>query len=724
MKLNKQQTMALLAMLTSINNPVFADDLNHLKEVVVSASRIEQDVNDVSTTVTILTDDDVEEQLPADAKDLMRFETGVSVRAQPNRASGVFRSTGRAGNEGINIRGLEGNQVLLQVDGVRLPSAYESGPFAAGRIDYIDLEAYKRIEILRGPSSTQFGSDGLSGAVSFITKDPQDLLTLGKPWQAAIKFGYSTVDNSWTTAPSFAIADDRFEAMVLGSFRQGHESDNKGTNGAGDITRTTPNPQDVNADYLLAKLVLKPNEYHRIKLTAEDLDRDVDTNVKTFFGDPFAAASLTGVALEEEITRQLFKVDYDYTNLNNQWLQRAKTSLYMQDAENRQYGLETRSTNPQIRTRDTNYKEETIGGGFQMESSFGSSINHHVVYGADASVTEVSSLREGFNSSGAAFVTSKSFPDTDYKLFGTFIQDEISIGQFSVVPGLRYDRFKLSPKTDALYLASTSVAPVTLKDDEVSPKLGVIWKLDPLANLYAQYAHGFRAPQPVQVNAGFSNIAFGYTTIGNPDLKPETSNSVEVGMRGRNNRLSYSASLFNGKYKDFIASNQLVGIVGGIQQFQSINLNDVEISGYELRGEFAFTNNWSASASYAHATGDTTNYGVKTPLNTIDPDKLVLGLRYDNEGQYGANLYATIVERKDRNPDASAFYTPEGYEVFDITAYYKFNEKLSINAGLFNLFDRKYFAWSDVRGLSPSYEQIDAYSQPGRNGVVSVKYQF
>jgi len=140
MSLNKAQYIALLATLTSLNNPAFAEDIDHLKEVFVSGSRVEQDVNDIATTATVISEDDIEEQQPVDMKDLMRFETGVSVRSQPNRASGVFRSTGRAGNEGVNVRGLEGNQVLLQADGVRLPLAYASGPFAAGRGDYIDLE--------------------------------------------------------------------------------------------------------------------------------------------------------------------------------------------------------------------------------------------------------------------------------------------------------------------------------------------------------------------------------------------------------------------------------------------------------------------------------------------------------------------------------------------------------------------------------------------------------
>lgn len=699
-----------------------------MQEVVVSATRTEQDVNDVAATVTSKTSEDIDREMPTDIKDLLRYETGVSVRSTPNRASAVFRATGRAGNEGINIRGLEGDQVLLQSDGVRLPMIYSSGPYAAGRGDYIDVEAYKRVEILRGPASTQYGSDGLSGAVSFLTKDPQDLLTLGKPWQAALKTTYASVDNSWTTVPSFAYANDVVEAMLLASFRNGRETENMGDNSERNVNRTTPNPQDIESDYLLAKLVLKPNEHHRLKLTVENLQRDVDTDVKSFFGDPFAAATLTNVDVKEDITRRLYKLDYAYDDTKNRWFQRLNASLYRQDSKNDQFGLEERSANPLLRTRDTEYAEDVTGGSLQLESNFGDRIAHRVVYGVDASFTDVTSFKDGYNSFGAPFVPNKSFPDTDYRLYGAFIQDEIGIGPFSVIPGLRYDRFELKPDADDFYRVQNAIEPSALKDDELSPKLGVIWKIDPLANLFAQYAHGFRAPKPSQVNGGVTNLtAFNpYTSIGNPNLKPETSDSVELGIRGQNERLRYSASAFRGKYKDFIASNVLQeeNPAPTPDVFQSVNLSNVEISGFELRGEFAFDDRWSASAAYAHARGDVKENGTETPLDSIDPDKLVLGLRYDKQNHYGAQLMVTAVERKKRNPDPALYYNTESFELVDLTGYYQFNRNFSVSGGVYNIFDRKYLLWADVRDLSPTYAQIDAYTQPGRNASVSFKYQF
>jgi len=707
-----------------------------MNEVVVSATRTEQDVNDVAATVTTKTADDIEKEMPTDIKDLMRYEVGTSVRSTPNRASGVFRATGRAGNEGINIRGLEGDQVLLQVDGVRLPMMYDSGPFAVGRGDYIDVEAYKRVEILRGPASTQYGSDGLSGAVSFLTKDPIDLLTLGKPWQVSLKETYASADNSWTTVPSAAYANDVIEAMVLGSFRRGRETENMGDNDARNITRTKPNPTDAESEYILAKLVLKPSDNHQFKITFEDLQRNSHTNVFTFFGDaPFASPALTNVEVADDISRQLYKLDYAYVNFKNSWIQRINASIYHQDSANEQFGKEERSNTPILRTRTTDYTEDTIGANLQMESHFGDAVSHRVVYGIDGSLTDVASFKQGYIQSGTApFVPKKSFPDTDYRLYGAFIQDEINIGQFSVIPGLRWDRFELEPHADSYYRVENTVEPTALSDDELSPKLGLIWKIDPIVNLFAQYAHGFRAPKPSQVNGGVTNftnvIGDGpYASIGNPNLKPETSDTVEFGIRGNNNRLRYSASTFKGKYKDFIASNVRVadnvlmdGILVDINQ--SVNLNDVEISGYELRGEWAFNNRWSTSASFAHTEGDSKENGVKTPLDTIDPNKLVVGLRYDNKGRYGAQLMVTAVERKKHNPDPATFYNTDGFEIVDLAGYYQFNKNFSVSGGVFNIFDRKYLLWADVRDLSPTYAQIDAFTQPGRNASVSFKYQF
>jgi hemoglobin/transferrin/lactoferrin receptor protein len=725
---------SLAAQAQTAATPVVAD--KDLPKVVVSATRLETSEDEVAATVTTLTSKDVERKVASDIKDLLRDEVGISVRSQPNRSSAAFYATGRGGNEGINIRGLEGNQVLLQTDGVRLPMVYSSGPVFAGRGDYIDVEAYKQIEILRGSSSTSYGSDGLAGAVSFQTKDPSDLLTLGKSSQAALKLGYSSVDDSTVLVPSYAVRGEQFEALLLASLRRGHETDTRGDNESKDRTRTVGNPQDITSNYVLGKLVYKLDPRQRLKLSLEHMDRNVDTDVYTLFGES-SYPTTTRVDAGERINRTLAKLDYEFADSSNPVFQRASASVYWQEAKNRQLGYEERSNTSawNSRSRDAYYAERMVGGAAQFESYL---TNQRLVYGVDASSALVYSLKDGANylngtlvtSGSSAFTVNKSFPDTDYRLFGAFIQDEITLGSFTVTPGLRLDRFELDPRqNDPLYTINNSAAPSKLSDQELSPKLGVVWTYTPMLRLYGQYSHGFRAPTPSQVNGGVTNLTStpAYTSIGNPDLKPETSDAIELGARGRSGTMRYSAAMFSSRYKDFIAANQTVGGSGTVADpivYQAINLNNARIHGFELSAAWSFLPNWTASASYAHTKGDSEVDGVKTAIDTINPDKGVLGLRYERSGAWGAELTVTGMKSQRRNPNPDTVITPKGFVIGDVTAWYEIDKRWSLNLALSNIGDVKYTLWSDARDIAVTNVALDAYTQPGRNVSASLRYQF
>ncbi len=724
-----------------------------LPKIVVSATRTEAAEDEVPATVSSKTAKDIERQQARDLKSLLDDEPGITVRQQPARMSAVFGATGRGGNEGINVRGLEGNQVLLQSDGVRLPMAYSSGPFVAGRGDYIDVEAFKRVELLRGPSSTSYGSDGLAGAVSFVTKDPSDLLTLGRPFQGAVKLGYASVDKSWVAVPTLALREGSFEAMLLASVRRGHEIANQGDVDTQRWGRTTPNPQSRESDYLLGKVIYKLDASHQFKLTAEHLDRTVRTDpIYTVVGMPFVNVNVTTANAQEDVRRSMGKLDYQFADARNPWFQRAQAYLYTQETENRQLGEERYNSPPAAwsrRTRDTQYGERSLGLGGQLESNFGNVVAHRVLVGADVSDTRVTSLKEGahYDASGALITSggtsasttlpNQSFPNTDYRVFGAFVQDEISIGSVSVTPALRFDRFELVPETgNPLYTRNNLVAPSRLQDEELSPRLGVVWKLAPLAQPYAQYAHGFRAPTPWQVNGGVSNTGANppYRSIGNPDLKPETSDLFELGLRGRQGDVRYRAAAFKSRYRNFIISDVDVtattsvpldpGMASTTRTFQSLNIGRAEIEGYELGAEWRFLPGWSIEASYAHAKGDQVQNGATTPLLTIEPDKGVLTLQYEREGMWGAEFVLTG-QRGQRRPHLATAHVPKGYVTADLAAWWDLSSRVQLVAAVSNIGDAKYALWSDLRGLSSIDAALaDAYTQPGRHFSASVRYQF
>lgn len=706
-------------------------------KVTVTATRIEAAEDEVPATVTSKTAQEVERSQARDLKTLLDSEPGISVRQQPARMSAVFGAAGRGGNEGINIRGLEGNQVLLQVDGVRLPMFYESGAFVAGRGDYIDVEAFKRVELLRGPSSASYGSDGLAGAVSFLTKDPADLLTLGKPLQGSLKLGYTSANKGWVAVPTIAVRDGAWEAMLLASVRRGHEIDNQGTNDSRNANATVPNPQDNRSDYLLGKAIYKLDPRHQFKLSLEHLDRRTRTDpIYTVVGMPFVNANVIDARASEDISRSMGKLDWQYTDARNPWVQRLSAWAYTQQTENHQFGQERYNSPPAAwarRTRDTTYGERTNGLGLQGETNLGSAVAHRVLWGADYSDARITSLKEGAHydaagnliTSGSASASTslpnQSFPDSDYRQFGAFVQDEIAVGAWRVTPALRFDRFEIDPEVgNPLYTRNNSVAPSKLSGSAVSPRLGIVWQALPLLQPYAQVAQGFRSPTPWQINGGVSNTTANppYRSIGNPDLKPEHSTSFELGLRGREGSVRWGVAVFKSRYRDFIISNIDVtdstsvpldpGMAATTRTFQSINAARAEISGFELMGEWGFAPGWTVEARYAHAKGDQqAQDGTESPLPTIEPDKGTLALRYERKNAFGGELLITG-QKSQRRPYASNLYIPKGYVTADFSAWWDITRQWQLNVALNNLADAKYTNWSDVRGIAATTTVADA----------------
>src|SRR5690606_31721311 len=102
--------------------------------------------------------------------DLFRHEPGIT----------VSESFGRFGIGDIRIRGLGGNRVRIQTDGIVVSDAFNIGSFSNANRNFVDLDTLKRVEVVRGPTSSLYGSDALGGIVSFITRDPSDYLGAGR----------------------------------------------------------------------------------------------------------------------------------------------------------------------------------------------------------------------------------------------------------------------------------------------------------------------------------------------------------------------------------------------------------------------------------------------------------------------------------------------------------------------------------------------------------------
>jgi hemoglobin/transferrin/lactoferrin receptor protein len=473
----------------------------------------------------------------------------------------------------------------------------------------------------------------------------------------------------------------------------------------------------------MARLVFEPNDMHRLRLTADYGDRTIETEAYSGRSSPpLIATSVIDLDGLDESERKRLTFDYTYTNEAGV-IDEAYIAIYAQQASLLQFSDEDRNTAAD-RTRITTFDNDVRGVSTQFRSRFNiGGAEHTVIFGGDYSVLEQEGLRDGLVPPfGEAFPT-MPFPPTEFVQTGLFIQDQIDFmdGRVSFFPALRYDSYEIDPSADALY-----PLPVAGQEDSrVTPRVGVVaWPTETLG-VFFNYAEGFRAPSPNEVNNAFVNAAQGYTSIPNPDLRPETSESLELGVRTRGVTLfgadlRATANVFGSWYDDFIDRVQF-GNFGDPAVFQFVNLAEVEIWGAESRADLTWENGFGLTAAISFAEGDYIQNGATAPLESIEPWRIVTGLSYnDPEGRWGGQAIVTHSSKKEDNKTGATFI-PDAFTILDITAYLNLTENATLRAGAFNITDEKYWWWNDVRGVTA---QVDAYTQPGANFSVSIAYRF
>ncbi len=719
----------------------------NLQQVTVTGTRTARSLAESSATISVIEREQLRQNLVQNIQDLVRYEPGVSVRESP-----------QYGFQDFNIRGLEANRVLIQVDGIRQPERFSFGPFTLGR-DYFEIETLRSAEIIRGPASSLYGSDALGGVVTFTTLDPEDVLG-SETLFTGLSTQASSVNQGYTNTLTLAGREGNLEAMLMYTRRDFRQSISLGDNRFQD-------PQQGAGDNILAKVVYRFNDLNSIRLTGEYFDRNTDTTFAA--GNLANNVSFFGETIDTERTR--FSLEYRYENPDRPAFELATAQVYFQPARTRERNLDNRTItvqgdpNPVRRVTENELVSDILGIDVRFQSSFETGdLSHRVVYGADWSTTRNERPRNRVQTNLLTGVSTqnippdvfptKDFPDSDTVRFGLYLQDEITFsdGSLTLIPGIRYDTYSLTPESDEIFLRSGAEA-VSLSADAISPKIGLVWKANPNLTFTAQYALGFRAPQYNEVNSGFTNLTspfFRYRTLSNPDLQPETSQGFEVGLRGIYPQAGFSLTGFYNSYDEFIEAFREVGSEPSppgdgppmgppppdITLFQSQNISRARIYGIEATGQYFFRpdlTGFSLNGSIAWSVGD--DLTNDKPLISIEPLTAVVGLHYDNPSTiWGARLIATLVadprdpERDippSRNPNAPPVvpFLASGYTVFDLLGYYNIDDNWQITFGVFNLLDEKYFLYSETRNLNQG-PNTDRFAQPGRNVSVNFSTRF
>jgi len=728
-----------------------------LRQVVVSAARYEQAKDDIPMTMDVVTAQQLEQKQIRNVKELVADMPNVSVKHAPARfrIAGQPSSTGRDGNSGFNIRGLGGNRVLMLADGIRLPRSYTNGNTSFGR-DTVSLDLLKRVEVIRGPSSVLYGSDGIAGLVNFITYEPADFLAHApgesKTFGGKASLGWSGADRGTTGALTLAgRASDTLEWLVTATAAQAQELDNMGTNSAPDASRTRPNLQSDRTNSLLAKLVFRPEASQKHVIALEHVDKRSSVDLLSSRGATLrlinpvvAAAKISQESGNQNQIRDRFTWDANYL-LSQAWADRLQTVLSVQNANSKDNGSTSVAVTPAVlRLRDTAYGEQGWQASIKAEKTLSSSDawSQKLSYGLDHSQTSITSWFDGAdtpaNRFSLPFIPKKYFPDSRDTTNAVFLQSEIKSNRWIVTPGIRWEQFAIDVTSQDGYGQKST----PLSGAQWTPKLGAMYKLQDDVSVYANYATGFRAPNATQLN-GFSELTTsGYATyLSNPELKPETSKNIEVGLRTRIGRLSLNAAVFSGDYSQLIVDKKLragnpasCGAAPGCV-YQSINVDNATIWGGELGGTMDWGQwaggRWNTPFAYGQARGR--DNGTAKPLNSIDPAMATLGLVYTTEA-WSTRMYVRYHAAKNASDiDPSAGLSsgtqyadmPEA-TTLNVSAQWRIRKNVRVNASIVNLTDRKYWLWSDVQGLTSASAStlIDAYTQPGRHANVALVVAF
>ncbi len=706
--------------------------------IVVTATRTERAIVDVPSTVDVIDRGRMDEILARDLRDLFRYEPGITV------TSGF----GRFGIGGIRIRGLQGNRVRIQTDGIAVPDAFAIGSFSDANRNFVDLDALERVEVVRGPTSSLYGSDALGGTVSFVTKDPSDYLEAGKDAYFGLRFGYEGSWNGLFAGATAAFGGERWSGMAAVNHRQGQAPENMGEVGGTGAARTRPNPQQRDGRSLLSKLVFAPSAGQRFRLTVEGNEDSADTDVLTSYGlQPLTGATNSLVAGDDHQTRARVSLAHEMDAVGAGFADSLDWQVYRQDSGTTQDSVEVRRTAggaSERREREFDFDQRLYGVQANFRKSFDTgSVRHDLAYGLDVSRTDTRQKRDGrvrdLDTGGVGNVMLPDvFPVRDFPVSRTtsaalYLQDEIGFANdaLRLVPAVRIDRYELRPEVDPIFAEDNpGVAVAGLDKTSVSPKLGAVWRFAPDWSLFGGYARGFRSPPYADVNIGFTNVMFGYTAIANPDLKPETSDGVELGVRYAGDTAYASLSAYDNRYHDFIESFAFVGFNSeGLMVFQSRNVSDARIRGVEFKGGIELgalspaLDGWSLRAAAAYARGD--NRTDDAPLESVDPPSAVLAVAYAADA-WGAELAGRFARRRDRLPPApeggAGYYRTPGYGALDLLAHWSFAPGAKLDAGVFNLGDRKYFDAGSIGLVAANSDTLDRYTAAGRSLSLSVAF--
>ena len=722
---------------------VISADEVHLEsvdeELIVISSRIPTVASEVIGSVDSISSQDLDLKMIDGLAELVRFIPGVSAHKE--------NQYGRSFTEDLHIRGIHGGAIYL-IDGQRISDSYTG----YGR-DIVDTDLLKKVEIMKGPSSVEYGSDGLAGAISYVTKDPSDLVEGGDRY---LSINASTQQSNKQEKLNFltAAAGKNIEGLLQLVHRGLNETK------IHDGFSLDANPFEGNQKSLLAKTIIHSSETTIFSLVADMQEWDGDWIVNTekgfvYFPAPRAVSSSIG---EDEGSRERINFKIDLSPKNSGLLDTGSFTVFTQDTEQRQLtvqqqvsflnGMQAAPT-PTMRMSDFEFNQSLKGMTLQAYKTL---TKHQMVYGLDYERTETTRPRMraetnlitgtvSFSVDGENY-PNKTFPDSESVRKALFFNDRINLSDNQILSlGVRYDNYELNTSIDSYFLNGNSLG-YQIKDvgdSETSIKVGYLYDISPDLTFYSQYSEGFRAPDYESANTVFTNFAYRYTVRPNPNLQSETSKSYEIGFRGQQDLGEWKLTLFKNRVKDFINAEAIGFSPLGLVIYQYDNHEGVEIEGIEFEYNREISQSLYAKFAVAISSGED---DAGESLAEVDPKEVIIGLDWiSSNKKWGMQGLVNLVDSSKDDlkgvptvgighecgtpgNECTPRATTSGYGLIDIFGFYNHNDNFQLRLSVENLTDKKYIRWASVAELPENDEELDLFGESGRSINASFRYRF
>lgn len=559
-----------------------------LGRIVVSAGK-EKVATDTPQSVTVIDQEDLESAQAGTVGELLEDVAGVD-------SAGGVSSLG----QGLNIRGMgtalseSDSRVVFTVDGVtKFFEGYRMGSL------FTDTELYKRVEVLRGPSSsTIYGSGALAGTVNFTTKDASDFLKGDDRFAVRLKGGYDS--NSEGTLLSATLAGKPLENLDLLLVANKRDFGDY-TDGNGNIV----NPSQAAGESVLLKTryYIGGDRKHSVWASAQ---KWTDDSWQLY--DQQAAFAISMVRRKTDDTN--YVIGYDNSFEGNDWLD-VKAQIAFDESKTDQ---RDNQFSPTALGYTSQYSYKTVQAKVENVSTFETGpLEHFLTVGVQTYKQERRNPR--YSASGTLTNGATTHPQGDMNRVSLYVQDEILIGdKLTLIPGIRYDKSKLKPGAGTYVVGSTGT-PSEVELDATSPKLAVLYAVTDEIKIFGSLSHTERLPvlDEIYTRGAAQTISL--------NLKPEESENKEIGAsyskRGifqKGDGLNLKLTIFQNDIKNLVTRTSTTAAA-------YTNVGEASYEGAELEAEYA-SRRFFGRAAYSTVNGY--NKTTNIAFNTIPAEQLNL----------------------------------------------------------------------------------------------------